>query len=136
MRPRDLLSLGPVKLRSCGLSERKAEYVSDLATRFEDGTLRRTSWRRMDDEAIIDELSKVRGIGRWTAEMFLIFNLQRPDVLPVDDLGLRKAMQQHYFRGRIPTAARMREKAKAWQPWRSVATWYLWRSLEPDPIEY
>jgi DNA-3-methyladenine glycosylase II len=136
MRPGGLLALEHDRLRALGLSERKAEYLSDLATRFLDGTLRRTAWDRMADEAIIEELVKVRGIGRWTAEMFLIFNLQRPDVLPVDDLGLRKAMQRHYFRGREPTVKRMRETAQAWKPWRSVATWYLWRSLDPVPVEY
>ena len=136
MRPEDMASMEIDVLRGCGLSARKAEYLLDLAGKFTDGTLHRTQWESMDDEAIITELVKVRGIGRWTAEMFLVFNLQRPDVLPLDDLGLQRAVQRHYFRGRVVTSARIRKLGEAWQPWRSVATWYLWRSLEPVPVEY
>jgi DNA-3-methyladenine glycosylase II len=136
LRPEDILALDTAALRACGLSARKAEYISDLSHKFLDGTLHRALWDDMDDEAVIAELVKVRGIGRWTAEMFLIFNLLRPDVLPLDDIGLQRAMRIHYFRGRPATAARMRKLAQAWAPWRSVATWYLWRSLDPVPVEY
>jgi DNA-3-methyladenine glycosylase II len=90
----------------------------------------------MDDESVIAELVQVRGIGRWTAEMFLIFNLLRPDVFPVDDLGLQKAIRLAYWNGRRATPARMRKLGASWAPWRSVATWYLWRSLDPVPVEY
>jgi DNA-3-methyladenine glycosylase II len=89
----------------------------------------------MDDEAIIAELVEVRGIGRWTAEMFLIFNLLRPDVFPLDDLGLQKGIQRAYFKRPVGLKA-MRKLGETWRPWRSVATWYLWRSLDPLPVEY
>jgi DNA-3-methyladenine glycosylase II len=90
----------------------------------------------MSDEEIIAELVQVRGIGRWTAEMFLIFNLLRPDVFPLDDLGLQKGIRASYFKGRKVSLARMRKLGESWRPWRSVATWYLWRSLDPLPVEY
>jgi len=123
-------------LRACGLSERKAAYLRDLARHFETGALNPKGWRRLDDEALIAALVDVKGIGRWTAEMFLIFHELRADVLPVDDIGLQKAMANHYFSGQRPTPVQMREVAAAWHPWRSVATWYLWRSLDPVPVEY
>jgi DNA-3-methyladenine glycosylase II len=90
----------------------------------------------MEDEEIIAELVQVRGIGRWTAEMFLMFNLLRPDVFPLDDLGLQKGICGSYFKGRAVSVARMKKLGETWRPWRSVATWYLWRSLEPVPVEY
>jgi DNA-3-methyladenine glycosylase II len=126
----------PATLRACGLSGRKAEYLKDLARKFADGTLDAARWRTLDDEALIAELTRVKGIGRWTAEMFLIFHLTRPDVLPLADLGLQRAMRIHYNRGRPLTPARIRGIGAAWTPWRSVATWYLWRSLDPLPVEY
>lgn len=134
--PRSVLAAGPARLRACGLSARKVEYLHDLARRFDEGTVRPERWPAMDDEAVIAELAQVRGIGRWTAEMFLIFNLLRPDVLPVDDLGLRRAVSQHYAGGVPVPAAALRELGASWRPWRSVATWYLWRSLDPVPVEY
>ena len=91
---------------------------------------------RLGDEDLIAELIQVKGIGRWTAEMFMIFNLTRPDVFPVGDLGLQKAIALHYSRGRKITPARMQRIGKSWAPWRSVATWYMWRSLDPVPVEY
>jgi DNA-3-methyladenine glycosylase II len=136
MLPEEVLPLDAAQLRSCGLSGRKAEYLHGLANRFCDGSLRVADWASMDDEAVIDELLAVRGIGRWTAEMFLIFSLLRPDVLPLDDLGLRRAIQLSYFDGRNVSESRMRKIAGPWSPWRSVATWYLWRSLDPVPVEY
>ena len=90
----------------------------------------------MSDEEIIAELVEVRGIGRWTAEMFLIFNLLRPDVFPLDDLGLQKGIRRAYFNGRKVSVRTMTRMGEAWRPWRSVATWYLWRSLDPLPVEY
>ncbi len=123
-------------LRGCGLSQRKTEYLSDLAGHFVSGRLDPRRWRKTDDEALIAALVDVKGIGRWTAEMFLIFHELRPDVLPVDDIGLQRAIALHYYGGeRVDTAA-IRELAVRWQPWRSVATWYLWRSLDPLPVEY
>ncbi len=89
----------------------------------------------MDDEAVIAELTQVRGIGRWTAEMFLIFSLLRPDVFPLDDLGLQKAIRRAYFKKKVSLST-IAKLGNAWRPWRSVATWYLWRSLDPLPVEY
>jgi DNA-3-methyladenine glycosylase II len=123
-------------LRACGLSGQKASYLKDLATKFLDGSLDPVHWHGLEDEALILELTQVKGIGRWTAEMFLMFYLGRPDVLPVADLGLQRAMRLNYNRGRPLTAKRMHKIATAWAPWRSVATWYLWRSLDPIPVEY
>ena len=123
-------------LRRVGLSERKAEYVRDLARHFVSGKLDPTVWPALDDEALIAALVDVKGIGRWTAEMFLMFHELRTDILPVDDIGLQKAIAAHYLDGDRPSAAAMRELAAAWQPYRTVATWYLWRSLDPVPVEY
>jgi DNA-3-methyladenine glycosylase II len=134
--PQNVLNRKRPQLRACGLSDRKTEYIADLAQHFADGKIHEHRWPEMDDEAIIAELIDVRGIGRWTAEMFLMFNLLRPNVLPLDDLGLQKAIRLSYFRGRKITPARMRKLGETWQPYRSVATWYLWRSLDPLPVEY
>ena len=125
------------RLRACGLSGRKAEYLRDLARHFTDGTVHAHRWSEMDDEAVIAELVQVRGIGRWTAEMFLLFNLLRPDVLPLADLGLQRAVASHYFcHDDLAQPAVIQQLAEQWRPWRSVATWYLWRSLDPVPVEY
>ena len=123
-------------LRACGLSERKTEYIADLAQHFADGRIHVHRWPQMSDEEIIAELVEVRGIGRWTAEMFLMFNLLRPDVLPLDDLGLQKGIRIAYYRKRKVSVRTMRRLGETWRPWRSVATWYLWRSLDPLPVEY
>lgn len=123
-------------LRACGLSRMKAEYALDLAAHFANGRIRPRRWSRMDDEAIIAELVDVRGIGRWTAEMFLIFHLMRPNVWPVDDLGLLKAISLHYAKGERITGSKARAIGDRWLPWRTVATWYLWRSLDPVVVEY
>jgi DNA-3-methyladenine glycosylase II len=131
-----ILALADDALRGCGLSARKAEYIRDLATRFSDGRIRPRRWRTMDDEAVIAELVAVKGIGRWTAEMFLMFSLLRPDVLPVDDIGLQRAVALHYNDGKPMTIGELRAVAAAWAPWRSVATWYLWRSMDPIPVQY
>ena len=136
MTPERVLAQERPRLRACGLSDRKVEYIADLAKHFSDGTIQVTRWPRMADEEVIAELVQVRGIGRWTAEMFLMFNLLRPDVLRLDDLGLQKAVGLHYFKGERVARAQMRELGARWAPWRSVAVWYLWRSLDPVPVEY
>jgi len=136
MQPGEIARARRDRLLAAGLSGRKAEYLRDLARRFCDGSLHAARWDRMDDESVIDDLTQVRGIGRWTAEMFLIFNLLRPNVLPLDDLGLRKAVRLHYFDGGDVPAEIILMLARGWEPWRSVATWYLWRSLDPAPVEY
>ncbi|CAH2892975.1 MULTISPECIES: DNA-3-methyladenine glycosylase family protein [Paraburkholderia] len=134
--PQQFIKLGQEKLTACGLSRRKAEYVLDLAQHFVSGALHVGKWRSMEDEAVIAELTQIRGIGRWTAEMFLIFNLSRPDVLPLDDLGLIRAISVNYFSGEPVTRSEAREVAANWEPWRTVATWYMWRSLDPLPVDY
>jgi DNA-3-methyladenine glycosylase II len=123
-------------LRACGLSDRKTEYIADLAQHFANGSIHVHRWPQMSDEEIIAELVEVRGIGRWTAEMFLIFNLLRPDVFPLDDLGLQKGIRVAYFSNRKVALSTLRRIGERWRPWRSVATWYLWRSLDPVPVEY
>jgi DNA-3-methyladenine glycosylase II len=133
--PQQIIKLGAAKLIACGLSKRKTEYILDLAQHFVSGALHVGKWASMDDEAVIAELTQIRGIGRWTAEMFLIFNLSRPDVLPLDDLGLIRAISVNYFSGEPVTRSEAREVAANWEPWRTVATWYMWRSLDPLPAE-
>ena len=134
--PAFVLALDTPTMRSAGLSARKVEYLSDLAQHFEAGTVHVPQWQQMDDEAIIDELVAIRGIGRWTAEMFLIFHLMRPNVMPLDDLGLIKGISLNYFSGEPVSRAEAREVGDAWAPYRSVATWYIWRSLDPLPVDY
>jgi DNA-3-methyladenine glycosylase II len=134
--PGEVLELDIKALRGAGLSARKVEYLGDLARHFAEGSVHVKAWSTMDDEAIIEELVAIRGIGRWTAEMFLIFHLLRPNVLPLDDLGLLKGISVNYFSGEPVSRAEAREVGEAWAPFRSVATWYLWRSLDPLPVEY
>ena len=134
--PASVQKAGLESLRAAGLSGRKAEYILDLSTHFSDKLVQPTKWVHMPDEEIIEDLIAIRGIGRWTAEMFLIFNLQRPDVLPLDDVGLLNAISLHYFSGEPVSRFEAREVAQGWQPFRTVATWYLWRSLDPVPVEY
>jgi DNA-3-methyladenine glycosylase II len=136
LHPAKVAALALPALRACGLSARKAEYLTDLAVHFASGRLDPARWKQLDDETLIAALVDVKGIGRWTAEMFLIFHELRPDVLPVADLGLQRAMAMHYRGGRKLTPRAMIAQAEAWRPWRSVATWYLWRSLDPIPVEY
>lgn len=134
--PEYALAASTRELLACGLSRRKVEYLADLAGHFASGRIVPARWETMDDEEVIAELVEVRGIGRWTAEMLLIFSLLRPDVLPVDDLGLQRGVSIGYRGGRKVSAIGLRRIAKLWSPWRSVATWYLWRSLDPLPVEY
>jgi DNA-3-methyladenine glycosylase II len=136
VEPRRVLRKSVARLRGCGLSGQKVNYLRDLSARFAQGAIDVSRWHAMDDEALIDELTEVKGIGRWTAEMFLIFYLTRPDVFPLADIGLQRAMQLHYNRGRKLSERRIAALGRLWSPWRSVATWYLWRSLDPIPVEY
>jgi DNA-3-methyladenine glycosylase II len=123
-------------LARVGLSARKAEYVRDLAQHFVGGKLDPAQWPALDDEALVAALVDVKGIGRWTAEMFLIFHELRPDVFPLDDIGLQKGIALHYFAGRRRARRTLERLGRRWRPYRSVATWYLWRSLDPIPVEY
>ena len=132
----NVLKLKVDDMRAAGLSARKVEYLVDLALHFDNGAVHVKAWETMDDEAIIAELIAIRGIGRWTAEMFLIFHLMRPNVLPLDDVGLINGISQNYFSGEPVSRSDAREVADAWSPYRSVATWYIWRSLDPVPVAY
>ena len=134
--PAQVVKAGSDKLAACGLSKRKAEYILDLADHFKTKRVHANQWDEMGDEDVIAELIQIRGIGRWTAEMFLIFNLLRPNILPLDDLGLLKSISVNYFSGEPVSRSDAREVAANWEPWRTVATWYLWRSLDPVPVEY
>ena len=134
--PASVLRLKVDDMRSAGLSARKVEYLVDLALHFDNGALHVAAWAEMDDEQIIAELVAIRGIGRWTAEMFLIFHMMRPNVLPLDDVGLINGISQNYFSGEAVSRSDAREVAAAWAPYCSVATWYIWRSLDPLPVAY
>lgn len=133
--PAQVIRTGPEGLAACGLSKRKAEYILDLASHFKAKTVHPDKWAVMEDEEVIAEMIQIRGIGRWTAEMFLIFNLLRPNVLPLDDPGLLKGISVSYFSGEPVSRSDAREVAANWEPWRTVATWYLWRSLDPLPSD-
>ena len=136
MAPASVLKLKVDDMRAAGLSVRKIEYLVDLALHFDSGAVHVAKWKDMSDEMIIEELVAIRGIGRWTAEMFLIFHLMRPNVLPLDDLGLINGISQNYFSGDPVSRSDAREVAVAWAPYCSVATWYIWRSLDPLPVAY
>ena len=136
LTPANVLKLKIDDMRAAGLSARKVEYLVDLALHFDNGTLHVKTWEAMSDADIIEELTAIRGIGRWTAEMFLIFHLMRPNVLPLDDVGLINGISKNYFSGEVVSRSDAREVAVAWEPYASVATWYIWRSLDPLPVDY
>ena len=136
LTPTQVLKLKVDDMRAAGLSARKVEYLVDLALHFANGQVQEAAWVDMNDEAIIAELVAIRGIGRWTAEMFLIFHMLRPDVLPLDDVGLINGISRCYFSGDPVSRSEAREVASPWAPYRSVATWYIWRSLDPVPVAY
>jgi DNA-3-methyladenine glycosylase II len=132
----NVLKLKVDDMRAAGLSARKIEYLVDLALHFDSGAVHVDAWLAMPDDDIITELVGIRGIGRWTAEMFLIFHLMRPNVLPLDDIGLINGISRNYFSGDPVSRSDAREVAAAWAPYCSVATWYIWRSLDPLPVGY
>jgi DNA-3-methyladenine glycosylase II len=136
MAPDQVLKLKVDDMRAAGLSARKVEYLVDLALHFANDQVHVKAWAEMDDESIIAELVAIRGIGRWTAEMFLIFHLMRPNVLPLDDIGLQNGISRAYFSGEPVSRSEIREVAATWAPFCSVATWYIWRSLDPLPVSY
>ncbi|MCL4523332.1 MAG: DNA-3-methyladenine glycosylase [Acidobacteria bacterium] len=125
--PHELKRTPVDKLRRAGLSRQKIGYLRDLARKASDGTLTLGKFTRVSDEAVIENVTQVKGIGRWTAEMFLIFSLRRPDVLPVDDLGLQYGFKEAYRMRALPSATKMQKLGEAWRPYRSIATWYLWK---------
>lgn len=126
--PQEIIATPEAELRAAGLSRQKSAYLRDLALKFASGEVDPRQFATLDDEEIIQRLSTIKGIGRWTAEMFLMFALGRPDVLPVDDLGLRKAVQQAYGLPSLPKPEELQAIAEPWRPYRSLATWYLWQS--------
>lgn len=136
LTPANVLKLKVDDMRAAGLSARKIEYLVDLALHFDSGAVHVGAWQDMADELIIEELVAIRGIGRWTAEMFLMFHLLRPNILPLDDIGLINGISSNYFSGDPVSRSDAREVAVAWAPYCSVATWYIWRSLEPVPVAY
>lgn len=136
LSPEGVLKLRVDDMRAAGLSARKVEYLVDLSLHFASGALHVDAWAEMPDEDIIRELVAIRGIGRWTAEMFLIFHLMRPNVLPVDDIGLINGISQAYYSGEPVSRSEVKEVAATWAPFATVATWYIWRSLDPVPVNY
>lgn len=123
-------------LRECGVTRQKSGYLVSLAEHFLAGEMNIAAWHGWPDDDVIGQLTKVKGIGKWTAEMFMIFHMLRPDVLPVGDIGIQRAMGNIYLDGERPTPEQMVEIAEPWRPWRSAAVWYLWRSLDSVPVEY
>ena len=136
VKPKAVKNIHYMKLKACGLSRQKISYLRSLSSAFIEKKIQPKKWSSLENEIIIEELTQIKGIGRWTAEMFLIFNLCRPDIFPVDDLGLIKGICRCYSL-KYPIAKDCAIKlSKKWKPWRSVATWYFWRSLDPIPVEY
>lgn len=134
--PAQIAACSVADIRACGYSQRKVEYLHDLARHFVTALVVPSAWETMSDAEIISDLTRIRGIGQWSAEMFLMFNLLRPDVLPLDDIGLQRAIALHYPDTLPHTKAKLRQHVELWRPWRSVATWYLWRSLDPAIVAY
>ena len=131
--PEGLCAIDDTQLRGVGYSRQKSSYLRDLCRHVMDGTLDLAQLDALPDEEVIAKLTQVKGIGRWSAEMFLMFRLHRPDVLPVGDLGIVNAIRRQYGLRKAPTPARIRKIGEAWKPYRSVACWYLWRSLDNTP---
>ena len=136
VRPSEVKGMHYMTLKSCGLSKQKITYLKSLSLAFIEKEIQPKKWTNLENEKIIEELIKIKGIGRWTAEMFLIFNLCKPDVFPVDDIGLIKGICKCYNLQYPITKKKALRLSKKWKPWRSVATWYFWRSLDPIPVEY
>jgi len=136
MTPPALLNMSVAELRACGLSGSKVAYIHDLARHFNDKLVNPRRWPYMSDDEVINDLVRVKGIGRWSAEMFLIFYMMRPNVFPVDDIGVIRAIERHFHAGTRLSKAEISAYRTRWAPWNTVASWYLWRSLEPVPVTY
>jgi len=134
--PKNVLAQSIEHLRSVGLSARKAEYIHAIAEFFVQKRVGQAYWEQRTDNEIIEELSSIRGIGRWTAEMFLMFTLLRPNVFPVDDIGLLRGLEKNYHGARVTPSVARAVYFERFSPWASVATWYLWRSLDPVEVCY
>lgn len=132
----NFLGVEEEELRQCGLSRPKIRYITNVAEALESGKLTPAKWSEMSDEEVAEQLQSISGIGTWTAQMFLMFHLQRADILPIGDVGLRKAMEKNYGEGTSLTKKEIEKIAQKWKPYRTVASWYMWRSLDPVPVEY
>ena len=132
IEPERIKSFSEDELRSAGLSRSKANYIQNIAK----SDILEVDWSNLDDEEAINLLCKIKGIGRWTAEMFLIFHLARPNILPLGDIGLIKAIELNYNNGEKMSKEELEAYGQKWSPWCTVATWYLWRSLDPIPVNY
>ncbi len=136
INPKNVIKYGNNNLRKFGLSSRKVEYIISLSNFLIDNPTAIKSWEKMDDKSVIKELCKIKGIGPWSAEMFLMFVFLRQDILPLGDLGLRRAVGINYLNKNDPSYEEVQKVAKKWSPYRSAATWYLWRSIDPIPVAY
>jgi len=134
--PERVIQRTALELRECGVTRQKSTYLLDLAHHFTEGNLAEQNWEELNDSEVKNLITRVKGIGPWTAEMFLMFHLLRPDILPVGDVGIQNAMKLHFNENKQMTAQQMISRAEPWRPWRSVASWYLWRSLDPLPVDY
>jgi DNA-3-methyladenine glycosylase II len=130
LTPEGILKLSVEQMRSAGLSKQKLSYLRDLATKTQSGEVQFANLPSLPDEEVIKQLTKIKGIGVWTAHMFLMFSLRRPNILPTGDLGIQMAICKHYRKRKLPKPTQMEKIAKRWEPYRSVACWYLWRSLD------
>lgn len=134
IKPENILSADIEELRSCGLSQRKAEYVIGISESWSDYDS--LEWKEMSDEEIIQELIKLRGVGKWTAEMILIFTLLRPDVFPIGDIGMIRGIEKSYNSGERMSREELYAISEKWKPWRTVACCFMWRTVDPEPVEY
>jgi len=134
--PKNVMETSDEDLRAAGLSGQKVNYMRSLATYFTENKAITRKWAKMTDDELLKSITSIKGIGSWTAEMFMIFHLGRPDVFPIKDIGVQKAMFRHYHKSDKVALTELVKRAEGWRPYRSVATWYLWRSLDPIPVEY
>ena len=134
IEPKNILSADIEELRSCGLSKRKAEYVIGISESWPD--YHSLKWKEMSDEEIIQELIKLRGVGKWTAEMILIFTMLRPDVFPIGDIGMIRGIEKSYNSGEKMSREELYAISEKWKPWRTVACCFMWRTVDPEPVEY
>lgn len=134
--PKNVMETSDADLRIAGLSGQKVKYMRSLAEYFLENKNITRKWAKMSDEELLKSITSIKGIGTWTAEMFMIFHLARPDVFPIKDIGVQKAMFRHYHKSKKVDLKLLAAHAEGWRPYRSVATWYLWRSLDPVPVEY
>ena len=134
LTPQGILKLSEAQLRGAGLSKQKLSYLRDLAEKTRSGEVQFERFSQLSDEEVIRQLTQIKGIGQWTAHMFLMFSLRRPNVLPTGDLGIQMAIRKHYRKRKLPKPAQMEKIARAWEPYRSVACWYLWRSMDMQTL--